>query len=372
MDVNLPFELYSIGVPSHDEKLTQLMGSDAVQRQGFKGKLLSQLKQLPLLLKLPWRLLIGVKATLAFLANYLNTYFFPTLWHTPKASLYYLHAPYQFPAVYLLCKRYQARFVYDAHDFYIDSSRLWLYRYIEKLCVKNAAEVVTVSDGIARLLEHAFERRPIVVRNCHDGRLDQVPPQHMRQILNLPPEAFLLVAVCSPKYGRAVQEAIDAMVVLPQLVHLVFVGKGYTLYLDSVCGTVLEGRVHFLPPIKPYEVVPFIRGAEAAIVLHYAVTSNHLNALPNGFFQYIAAELPLLYPEELPEIKQLAEFYGLGVPIDPHSPQSIAQAVLELADDAERLSMYKRNVQRAKRDINWEREEVVLRDLLAHLLDSEH
>ena len=44
---------------------------------------------------------------------------------------------------------------------------------LEDRLVAEAAAVVTVSDGIAELMERTFGRRPVVIRNCHDERLDR-------------------------------------------------------------------------------------------------------------------------------------------------------------------------------------------------------
>jgi glycosyltransferase involved in cell wall biosynthesis len=314
-----------------------------------------------------------------FVANYLYLNGIRPLRSVPAASLYYLHAPLQFPAVYLLCKRHRARFVYDAHDFYsrmkeraelptvLDQWVQDFYRRIESLCVKNAAAVVTVNDGIAALQREAFGCSPIVLRNCHDDRLDRKPQQNLREVLGLSSEIFLLVNIGQAKEGRAFQEALAALLGLPNSVHLAFVGRHYEQYQDMIRESGFEERVHLIPPVKPYEVVPFIQSADASLIMYYPRTPAYLYSLPNSFFQSIAAELPLLYPE-LPEIKRVAEEYRLGIPIDPQDPCSIRSAVLELTSDTARTTDYRKNLQRAKQELSWEREEVVLRDLLTDVL----
>ena len=114
---------------------------------------------------------------------------------------------------FLLCKRYDAKFIYDAHDFYPsidedeDQSRfkkMWtdrIFRRLETLCISKATAVVTVSEGVADLYQQEFGQRPIVVRNCHDSRIDAPPEFNLRDLLGLSKEHFLLVTVGQAKEG---------------------------------------------------------------------------------------------------------------------------------------------------------------------------
>src|SRR5262245_7482895 len=288
--------------------------------------LVQDVKQWLLQTRQTYRELISSEPVL--FVNYVYDFFYKygllPLKYTPKASLYYLHAFYQFPAVYLLCLRHGACYIYDAHDFYSQLednesfSSFWsrwiipFERVVETWCIKRAAAVVTVNDGIAQLIQDAYGPRAIIIRNAHDLRLDQAPSQHIRQQLHLPPDQFLVVSVGHAKPGMAIEEMFKALLNLPLNVHVAFVGDGYVPYDKTVQEHNLEGRVHFVLPVKPYEVVPFIRSADAAIVLYYSKSVDYQYSLPNRFFQSIAAELPMLYPE-LAEIKRLAELYSVGM-----------------------------------------------------------
>jgi glycosyltransferase involved in cell wall biosynthesis len=301
----------------------------------------------------------------------------PFVWLVP-ASLYYLHSPYQFPGVFLRAQIHRAPFIYDAHDFYsaIDppsgretrGRRLlrWYHRRLEAACVHRAASVVTVSSGVARLITEAFGTSCVVVRNCHDSRLDRCPNQGIRQALELPDSVFLLVAVGQAKAGAAVEEAAQALRELPDHVHFAFLGRDFEQRLRGVTDLV-GSRLHIVRPVKPYEVVPFIRSADAALILYHAVSPNYRHCLPNGFFQAIAAELPLLYPE-LPDIREIAEAHGIGLPIDPLQPSTIARSALRLLEDHSLHSSLKANLRAAGRDLSWEQEEMILITLIERVL----
>ncbi len=309
---------------------------------------------------------------------YLYKYFWCPLRTTPKASLYYLHAFYQFPAVYILCLLYRAKFIYDAHDFYSqlemdeNLSRYWrhwvlpLERAIERVCVRKAAAVVTVNEGIAQLMKERFGCSPIILRNAHDGRLDRPVGSTIRDQIGLSDSDFLVVSIGNWKPGMAIEEAFAAFETLPDNFHLAFLGSGYPCYQKTLVKLGLVGRVHILRAVPPQEVVPYIASANASIILYYSKSLNYLNALPNRFFQGIAADLPLLYPP-LPEIKRLADHYGIGMLIDPRDPATIAQGIRSLDGGASLLPQ----LQRARDALAWENEEVKLASLISWLVGQE-
>jgi glycosyltransferase involved in cell wall biosynthesis len=387
---NLPFELRTIEVKESLSRriIKRLRGRDSAT-SGGQGVAKATLPA-PDEVRAAEKVLCGrltaflsrLKDTLKFL-RFLRGYFYHDLVlplkHIPRADLYYLHSPARFPAVYLLSKRYGVPFIYDAHDFYTRmvelnerasfESRLH-YRFrrkVESLCVRRAAAVVTVSEGIAALQREAYGCESVVMRNVQDARLDQQPRASIRKALGLRPEDFLLVTVGQAKPGQALSEAFAAMRLLPERVHLAFLGKNYEPYLEEIRRTGLESRVHFVPPVLPYEVVPFIRDADAGLILYYPFSVNYVSCLPNGFFQTIAAELPLLYPE-LAEIKKIAARYEIGLPIDPQSPASIADAVTRLMENGFDMTRYKQNLFTASRELSWEKEEAILLDLISRTL----
>ena len=355
---SLPFELLSLGTigPVRQEEPISL-------RKKTERLLKKYLKKY-----FPERLHSILRGALSF-RNYTTSYVLSTSRAIPPASLYYLHAPYQFPAVYWKAKRYGAPIIYDAHDFYsvLYQGSHSFYKRLERWCISKSAVVVTVSDGVARLMEQEFGCQPIVVRNCQDGRLQKNSSRRLRDKLGLPSDAFLLVTIGTAKNGQAVTEALAALAALPRSVHIAFVGAGYEQYLGIIEKYGLKDRAHPVSPVRPDEVVSFIRGADVALILYYSLHVNYENCLPNGFFQSVSAHLPLLYPE-LPEIRKISEEYKLGFPINPLSIESIKTGVNKFLQNPGRLREYKENSQRASQMLSWEQEEEILQGIVYKVL----
>ncbi len=293
----------------------------------------------------------------------------------PDADLYWLLSFYQYPSVYRKARRLGARFFYDAPDAPWEpgttlppASRtaaavLRVYEAIEKSCFRRAEQVTTVSDGLSVLLERRFGRRAGVIHNADDLRLAERSGGDLRAVTGVGPDDLLLVMVGNLKAAHAVPEAVEALRMLPDNVHLAFLGRGHEQSRQLAEEMGLAGRVHAPGIVGPTEVLDFIETADASPILYRPDSVSYENALPNGFFHAIAAGLPVLYPS-LAEMKRISSEYELGVEIDPGDPASIAAAVRVLLDDPESIGRYRANVERARQVLNWEHEERVVAGLL--------
>ena len=344
----------------------------------LQAKLLSRIANSRIAnLRIPTCIFSVIRYARAFalhLAEYLNQYLFQVLLVAPRADIYYLHAFYQFPAVFVLCLWHRAKMIYDAHDFYsqmeddANVSSFWkncvvpFERVAERACVWFADDVVTVNEGIAALMRKRFGCEPVILRNVHDLRLDKQPSRTIREVIGLPPDAFLVVSIGNWKIAMAMQEMFDALAGLPKHVHLAFLGAGYPSLDEAVASRGIDGRVHVVRPVLPQEVVPFIASADASVVLYFGGSPDYENALPNRFFQSIAAELPLVYPN-LNEIRRLAARFGVGIMANPQDPTEIRSALKVLIENDERRSAIRKNLRLANLELCWEHEERVLKVL---------
>jgi len=283
----------------------------------------------------------------------------------PRADLYYLHSSYQYPGFALRNLFRRAPFVYDAHDFYsgladADLQPAWQRRLelrIERACIRRAAATVTVSDGVADLYEERFGRRPTVLHNAHDPRLDHEPATTIRAAVGVGGDELLVVLIGQWKAGATpLKVVVRAVARSDEHVHVVFVGDGFPDGSRSLVERAgVADRVHFLPSVEPSEIVPFVGTADAGAVLYRPINASVAACLPNGFYQVVAAGLPVVYGLDLPMVAALAKDIGLGV--DGSDPEAIAGAFDRLASD-ERLRQQLRDAARRRSgELVWSAEE---------------
>lgn len=300
----------------------------------------------------------------------------------PRADLYILHSFHWLWPVRLRCALHRVPYIYDAHDFYSEMTppeavdrwtREWMlpfYARMDRAALAHAAASMTVTAGCAELYEQKFGIRPLVVRNAHDARIDRAPPLTLRETLGLGPDDFVVVAMGNHKPGMRLDDLLLHADRLPAGVHLAFVGAGYE-NLGSVRDRAIStGRVHFVPPVPAEIVVPLIADADAALVLIHDYTANHREALPNRFFQAIAANLPVLHSGSVSEIAALDSRFGFGITVATDRVDGISQGLTELRSDPDLYRRLKEGASTARDALSWDREEVGFLELVSAVADN--
>ncbi len=297
--------------------------------------------------------------------------------HLPRraiapAALYYLHSFEMYRAVAPPAARTRAHIVYDAHDFYCDIEppehqrpfdQRWLRPFqdrLERRLVSTADALVTVSDGVADAMASTFGRRPEVIRNCHDERHDCRDAPDLRAIFGLTPEDRLCVVIGNYKTGMAVAVAGAALALLPERYHLAFIGRGYEAASVALPQSLLGSRLHIGHSFPPDAIVPAIRSADVGLVLYEPRSTNYRYALPNGFFQAVAAGLPLVRAP-LVEIERAIAGQAIGVCLERLDAASLAAAIVRCSEDS---GLLRTNVARLARELSWRREATRLEALI--------
>lgn len=277
----------------------------------------------------------------------------------------------------LLAGLWKRSFVYDAHELFFDQwppgfalsglDRLWhSIRPLEKFAAQRAIATITVSEGIAdRLAETLSIPRPLVVRNMVDRRLSK------ESGVVFEAGGRKIVVYCGNiAVGRHLPELVKALSYLPDSVALVMMGRDslseQLLSLASQADT--AERLFFIPPVSSTSVAATIAQAHVAAVLVATETQNYQFALPNKFFEAVAAGLPLVVSHSQ-EIARMVHEYDLGIVCDASDPQAIAAAIQEILDPDNQIR-YRENAAKAREILNWEYEEQKLLSLYKRALGA--
>jgi glycosyltransferase involved in cell wall biosynthesis len=315
---------------------------------------------------------------IAYLLYYLKHYVVGGLRRLPPASLYYLSEFSFFPAVWVKSKWHGAIIAYDARDYYVgietDSNKtrfqklvVGFGRLIERRCIKEAQVFTTVGEGIAALLERQYGRRPEVIYNAHDERIDKNCEQALRRRIGLKKDTPLAVIVGHAKPGQDISGTLGALSRLPML-HVALIGAGYREMVSfRALQAEVAARVHCIEDVAASEIVPLIRDADVALLIYYPRSENYKNALPNGFFQSVAAGLPLLYGA-LPEISRICQEYDFGVAVAPDDVDGLTELLTRVVSKSDWYEEQRRKSARAASGLTWQRAETKLQRLLIDCL----
>ena len=161
---------------------------------------------------------------------------------------------------------------------------------------------------------------------------------------------------------RGAEEAVLMMQYLPDDFKLYFIGSGTILekLKQMAKDYQLSSKVRFIDTLPFAEMMEYTRQSFLGLIFEKIdVTDHHRFALPNKFFDYVQAGIPVL-SSKATEIKLLIEEYKIGDCINNFEPVEMAQKILDISKDIQTYQLWKRNTKKASEDLNWQNEEKIL------------
>lgn len=257
----------------------------------------------------------------------------------------WLHSPYAARPI-----RHKRRpFVYDAHDLYQELDPRKQTSKVENVAAQNATRCITVSKGLAGILENRFDRSFDVIANFHDPRFD-AKTSTGRVRTGLDATTPLLAMVATYASYRDFTALLKALKIERRL-HLMWVGRSNGFEVPPS----LRSRVHLLGPMRPNEIVPTIRDSNALFLPVVPKGQNGRYAAPNSFFQGTSAQLPILHHPGLVEVSEYTESYGHGLGIEITSEPQVHEALQSIAEG--NLPIREGALSRASKALRWETQE---------------
>jgi glycosyltransferase involved in cell wall biosynthesis len=114
-------------------------------------------------------------------------------------------------------------------------------------------------------------------------------------------------------------------------------------------------NVHFLPNVKPHELMPILNRATVAVSPSLRVPQQ-IKGFHTKLYEYMAAGLPVV-ASDLPHESELIGKSNCGILARPEEPGSFAEAILKLVQDREHARQLGLNGQTAfKHYYSWESE----------------
>lgn len=319
---------------------------------------------------------------------YLNAIFFLRFFlqiiFTP-AEVYHTHNTNTLLFSYIAAKLSKKTLIYDSHELFRDLFPARNYtlgwfkqlveKWVEKTFITSAKAVITVSNSYAnKLTEYYPINKPTVLHNCpyltdrrnYELNLDQWGISD-KDIVVLYQGGYYLDT-------RAIDRLVLAMKFLPDNYKLVMIGFAVRdeeeILRNLVDSNGLRDKVVFMPPVPHQELAKYTSVADVGTIPFYDnCLAMHL-CTPNKVYEYLNAGIPVA-STDLPEVKAIVDKYDVGEVFDPHSPNSIADAIMRITADRVELEQRKeRSRAAAEAEYNWQVEEKKLIALYQQLAEG--
>ena len=267
------------------------------------------------------------------------------------------------------------KLVYDCHEFEIERSgrrgklAKFVVKHLERFLMKRCALSIMVNDSIAEKVQeiHRLSEKPVVVRNIPplwqvDEAVCKAQRARFLQELSLPEDTFLLMYHGGVMKNRGVESLIEQVRRNPHTAGIVL-GNGAEAYITDLKSLAeqagVRNRVLFHPAVPQPELWKYVGAVDVGMVILQNVCVNHYYALPNKFFENIQSLTPVI-GSAFPEIKKLIDRYRIGLTCDPADMDAMAECIETMRTDHDFYARCKENLQKAKADLNWEKERKVL------------
>lgn len=261
-----------------------------------------------------------------------------------------------------------AKLVFDAHEFSPLEQEAPKFKRLETpnrtYLIRNygprADASVTVCAPIAERYAREFGFQPMVVMNAPKPR---TLPDHP-----VDPARIRLIHHGTYSADRHPEVMIHALAQADKRFELYFMLVGAEAEIDALrhlADQVAPGRVFFVPPVPPGQVVSEIAKYDAGFYVLAPTSYNNQVALPNKFFDFMVAGLAVVIGNS-PAMAQLVRDYGFGV-IAPSFDAEAAAAALN-ALTADQISIMRAQARVAAQAINADTEMAKLIALFKQLL----
>ena len=124
-------------------------------------------------------------------------------------------------------------------------------------------------------------------------------------------------------------------------------------------------NIHHVKSVPMNDLLSFTSSASFGVCLTVDNCLNHKYSLPNKFFEYAMAGLPIVV-SDLPEMRKLVQKYNCGVVCETVTPYGIVKSIKELL--ANDLNKFSKNARRMAEDHSWEVQEKKLLSLYDQVL----
>ncbi len=245
---------------------------------------------------------------------------------TTPCDLYYANDWNTIPIAAKAAHINNAKLVIDLHEyaplqynnvsFKLFESRL--ISYIIKKYARTAAVSITVADQIASRYHENFDFKPITIYNT--------PEINTIQPTSIDPNNIKLIhhggaaAIRNPKLMIDATAKADKRYSL----HFMLIQNAYVDELKQYANKTAPSRIFFHDPVAPDKVPEYISKYDVGFYILPPVSYNQHIALPNKFFDFIAAKLAVCIGPS-PSMKQVVEKFSIGKVSNSFHPDDIAE-----------------------------------------------
>ena len=226
------------------------------------------------------------------------------------------------PIAWAAAKLGGSELIYVPHELEVEqtgisSAAKRLIAPLERVFIRNCSSVVVVCEPIAQWYRNRYLLRNVfVVRAIPEislpasGTTDR---ERIRRAHGVPPDALLFIYQGVLAAKRGIDELLKTFRDLddPRF-HLMLMGYGEAETRIREAASQCP-RIHFQPAVAMERITLYSRAADVGIfVIGGPLSLSYQLCLPNKFFEYLYADLPVIVSENLRHLSEVVRSHNIG------------------------------------------------------------
>ncbi|MCE7741942.1 MAG: glycosyltransferase family 4 protein [Candidatus Heimdallarchaeota archaeon] len=260
--------------------------------------------------------------------------------------------------------------IYDSHENFPEQMSetfgflgLWGYSLVERFYLKRVHGVITAGITYTENLKRKYKTESSWIAN-YPSKLD-IEAAHKKEI---PKEfkdkkRFRVVHFGVMYHNLGYNKTVEAVKILskqlkPNEIEFLVMGSGTSLepMKQLIEEYKLEDYFTVTGWMNYHEALSIMRSCDIGLILFQPGKNNFLR-IPNRLYEYCSAGVPFIGSNFEGLIRSISGREELGILIDPTSPEELAESILGVYKDEEKLNRMKKLASEAyKEQFNWESE----------------
>ncbi len=269
-------------------------------------------------------------------------------------------------ANYIVSRLKGKKIIFDSHEYFTEVPELVnrprvkkIWKLIEKQIVPKLKHIFTVSPSIAKLYNEEYGVNVKILRNLPQLSGDIAGKKNLRV-----EGKYILIYQGAINVNRGIDYMVKAMKYIDNAVlYILGIGDIYEDIHDLILSLELNDKVKMMGEIPLENLKSYTVQADMGLSLEEDTGLNYRFALPNKLFNYIHANIPVLV-SDLPEMKAVVTRYKIGKVIKNHDEKHIADKIISMLSDKEKMQFWKANTKKAMIELNWEKEKQIIKTVL--------
>ena len=298
--------------------------------------------------------------------GYLIKFSILSLMYSREVSIIHCHDLHTLPTAVLIkwFSLGKKKIIYDSHEyqtevgFHVRGVIKKIYQITEKLFIKQADAVITVSDSIADEYQRLYAiKKPHVILNCPPYQDVTSSKNFFREKFSISEDKIIFLYQGGLVSSRGLEKILEVFSQL-QGQDKVLVVMGYGPLEDKVkeYATSYPNKIFFHEAVNSQVLLEYTSCADVGVLCYENTCLNHYYCSPNKFFEYTMAGIPIVI-SDLYEMKKIISTFQNGI--------VVSDDINELKDQIKAINQnaianLRRNISEMKKIYSWEEQEKIL------------